>query len=329
MLVCSLMLPMAEPAITVADLRLDQIQVIGTHNSYHLRPLKTVFDLAVTVQPNAKEWDYSRQPLDRQLDHGIRNFELDLHLAGDEWHVMHVPVLDPKSTVRDFPTALAVVKEWSDRHPRHVPFFLMELKEEGTVIHRGIKVPQKGDLDRLDSIIFEVFPRDRVITPDDVRGKHATLSEAVGAGGWPNLAKAAGKVLFILHERGKNQELYLQDHPALAGRAMFVNALPGQPHSGVIVLDSPQDPEIKTLAKKGYFIRTRVDGQRHVNESVRQQGLNSGAQILSTDYPLGEFEEKKAFTFPGHAVARPNPVTAPAELKSASITEPLANGVSR
>ena len=52
------------------SLRLNQIQVIGTHNSYHLRPPAGMLKAAIAHRKDAKDWDYSRQPLDQQLDHG-------------------------------------------------------------------------------------------------------------------------------------------------------------------------------------------------------------------------------------------------------------------
>lgn len=312
------------PSVDAGELRLNQIQVVGTHNSYHLRPNQSVFNLAVAVQPDAKEWDYSRETLDQQLDHGVRNFELDMHLVGEDWHVMHVPVLDPQSTVRDFAAALAVVKAWSDKHPRHVPVsFLMELKAEGTMLRRGIRVPEKKDIERLDAIILQTFPREQVITPDDIRGKHKTLPEAIHANGWPTLSDAAGKVFFILHERGKNQELYVDGHPALEGRMMFVNAAPGEPFAATTVLDNPRDRNIPSVAKEGYIIRTRADSQGRRDEKGRQLALDGGAHILSTDYPLGEVEESKAFALPGKHAARPNPITTPENLKQVVITEPI------
>lgn len=315
---------LADPSSDAGRLRLNQIQVIGTHNSYHLRPNQSVFNLAVTVQPDAKEWDYSRETLDQQLDHGVRNFELDMHLVGDSWHIMHVPVLDPQSTVRDFAAALAVVREWSDKHPRHVPIsFLMELKAEGTMLRRGIRVPEKKDVEQLDAVILQTFPRERVVTPDDVRGKHKTLPDAIKAEGWPTLSDAAGKVFFILHERGKNQELYVEGHPALEGRMMFVNAEPGKPFSATTVLDNPRDRNISSVAKEGYIIRTRADSQGRRDDRIRQMALEGGAHILSTDYPLGEIDEKNAFFLPEKRVARPNPVTSPDEFKQITITEPI------
>ncbi len=76
----------AEPAID--GLRINQIQFIGTHNSYHVRGATN----------RVREWNYSHAPLDVQLDRGVRSFELDLHYKQGEFEVFHVPLLDQGST---------------------------------------------------------------------------------------------------------------------------------------------------------------------------------------------------------------------------------------
>ena len=53
-------------------------------------------------------------------------------------------------------------------------------------------------LDALDAEIRSVFPADRLITPDDVRGARPTLEEAVLEDGWPTLGESRGKVMFLL-----------------------------------------------------------------------------------------------------------------------------------
>jgi len=71
-------------------LRIDHLQVKATHNSYHIAPSeKTIPD-----------WSYTHAPLDVQLDEqGVRGVELDLHWDGQgEIRVLHVPLLDPKTT---------------------------------------------------------------------------------------------------------------------------------------------------------------------------------------------------------------------------------------
>ena len=87
--------------------------MVGTHNSYRLRPSPALLRAAIALRKEAKEWDYSRRPLDEQLDQGVRSFELDLHLSEKGWQVMHVPGFDSGSTVATFRDALEVVNRWS------------------------------------------------------------------------------------------------------------------------------------------------------------------------------------------------------------------------
>ncbi|MBY0586304.1 phosphatidylinositol-specific phospholipase C1-like protein [bacterium] len=305
----------------VANLRLNQIQVVGTHNSYHQRPAPAMLASAIRVNPAAKEWDYSRLPLAQQLDHGIRSFELDMHLLGNEWLVMHVPVFDPNSSCKTFGDALRQVKAWSDKHPRHVPIsFLMECKEEGFAMSKKFRQPERADIERLEAIIREVFSREQIITPDDARPKGNASASPRGA--WPTLSQAAGKVLFILHETGRNRENYVADHPTLEGRLMFVNSDPDAPHAGAIVMDNPNS-NIADRAREGFFIRTRADGRENPSASRREKALASGAHILSTDYPAGEYPSHEAFGFPDEAPARINPVTGPANRAGQAILEPI------
>ncbi|NNC25254.1 acid phosphatase, partial [Salinisphaera sp. USBA-960] len=61
------------------------------------------------------------------------------------------------------------------------------------------------------------------IVPDDVRGRAATLREAVLAGAWPKIGASRGKVLFALDESPRKVALYRGARRSLEGRAMFVN----------------------------------------------------------------------------------------------------------
>jgi hypothetical protein len=317
----SLLLFAADP--DVADLHLHQIQVIGTHNSYHLRPPSAVLQFAQRVQPAAKEWDYSRQTLAEQLDNGIRSFELDLHLAGEEWLVMHVPVLDAQSSVRTFRDALSAVRDWSDQHPRHIPIsLLLELKDEGIALQRGIRAPELADLDQLDVSLREILGK-RLLTPDDVRGSFANLADAAAAHHWPTLRQCAGKVFVILHEVGRNRSLYRSGRPALQGRAMFVNSQPGEPDGATSVMDNPRHADIASSARIGVIIRTRADNRQTTSAERRDAALASGAHILSTDHPRGEASPDTSFEFQGGAPARVNPVTGPSVLAGQPLTEPI------
>jgi len=67
--------------VEAADVRLNQIQVIGSHNSYHVAPYPTVRELiAKAGRGHAEGLDYSHRPLAEQFSElGIRQIELDVH----------------------------------------------------------------------------------------------------------------------------------------------------------------------------------------------------------------------------------------------------------
>jgi hypothetical protein len=301
-------------------LRINQLQTIGTHNSYHLRdPAK---------RQVRREWDYSHAPLDVQLDRGVRSFELDLHYKNGQFEVFHVPTLDEATTCRKLADALATVRAWSLAHPRHVPIsFLFELKKEGPRLDKQIKEIDAQGLDRLDGVLRAAFPAEGLMTPDDVRGGAATLREAVTTGGWPTLASARGKVLFILHDDAQKRELYTHQHPSLRGRAMFVRSDAARDDAATLVMDNPRDPDIPRLAKAGYFIRTRADSNLNIaspgQPARRDAALASGAHIVSTDYPPGEASAQAQYVveFPGKAAARVNPVNGPEALRGQAVPE--------
>ncbi|HEY6619864.1 MAG TPA: Ca2+-dependent phosphoinositide-specific phospholipase C, partial [Steroidobacteraceae bacterium] len=166
---------------------------------------------------------------------------------------------------------------------------------------------------------------DEMITPDQVRGKRATLEEAVLHNGWPTLAAARGKVVFLMDQRPVGP-VYLQGHPALRGRVIFTNAEPGQPDCAFTEENDGSQQEIAALVRKGYLVRTRTDAdtqQARTNDTTRRDiALASGAQILSTDYPQSEPSQWTSYSvaLPGGAVARCNPVNGPPFCSNQSFT---------
>ena len=172
--------------------------------------------------------------------------------------------------------------------------------------------------DLLDAEIRSVFPPSEMITPDDVRGKYGTLNEAVLAGNWPTLASARGKVVFLMDQRPVGP-VYLAGHPSLRGRVLFTNAEPGEPDAAFIERNDGPADDITSLVRKGYLIRSRTDSDtkeaRANDTSTRDAMIASGAQLLSTDYPVNEparWPGNFVVTLPGKAVARCNPANAPA-----------------
>ncbi len=175
----------------------------------------------------------------------------------------------------------------------------------------------KAELDAVNAAILSVFPRSEVLTPDRVRGSSATLPEAIRDHGWPTLDSVRGLVLFALDNEGAMRDRYVEGHPALAGRMMFVTAANAQAAEAAWfkVNDPIKDfDRIRRLVGDGFLVRTRADAdtrQSRANDPAqRDKALASGAQFISTDYP----EPDRRFSeyhvrFPGGIVARANPVS--------------------
>ena len=61
-------------------LRMNEIQVLGTHNSYHIQPRDSILEALALFdsQETADSLEYTALPLKEQFDHGVRQLELDI-----------------------------------------------------------------------------------------------------------------------------------------------------------------------------------------------------------------------------------------------------------
>ena len=320
---CSL--AVAQPSPPLADsLRLNQIQMIGSHNSYKQAidpPLLALLRQTDSAMANAL--DYSHVPLSEQLDMGLRNLELDVYadLAGGQYaqplgitwvknspptmpydpervmnapgfKVLHVPEVDFRSNCLTLAACLEELRQWSEAHPDHLPVFVTINAKDDPIDRPGFTVPTPFTAPVLDALDEEVRKAlgERILTPDQVRDNYETLEQAVQRGGWPTLAKARGRFLFILDEVGDKRAAYLKDHPALRGRLMFANAEPGTPEAAWLIMNEAVEDEkqIQERVKEGYIVRTRADANtreaRDNDTRTFQAAKQSGAQIITTDY---------------------------------------------
>jgi hypothetical protein len=356
---------------------INQIQVIGTHNSYHTGIAPSERKLIEQQNPKAmRALDYRHAPLGDQLSGGVRQLEIDVYadskggryshptivdkvaargLPADPdfdpnhemdkpgFKVMHVLNFDQRSSCHTFIACLTAIRTWSEQHPQHLPIFiLVETKQgrPGTPANADGPEPfTSATFDALDAEIRSVFSAGEMITPDQVRGSHDTLFEAIQpsgssaagkrSGGWPTLAEARGKVVFLMDQRPV-EAIYTEGHRALRGRLIFTNATPGAPDAAFTEENSGTKEEIDALARQGYLIRTRTDDgteEARSNDHTRADvALSSGAQMLSTDYPSSEPAKWTGFFvgLRGGLVARCNPVTAPPGCVDA-LLEPSVN----
>ena len=344
-------------AESLEQLRLNQIQVIGSHNSYKAAIDRDLYDMLVMVDSEVAKLDYCHPPLSDQLRLGLRNLELDVFhdpkggrfakplgikmatLAGGKtrpydpagkmqepgFKVLHVQEIDFRSNCLTLRDALAEIREWSDKHPWHLPVVITLNLKSSPVEVPGAVVPLDFDDDALNSLdqeFVEGLGREKIIFPDDVRGDYETLEKAVLAGQWPLLKDARGKILLVMDESGKKQRTYLEGHPSLRGRVMFVTSEPGRPEAAVMIRNDPVGggKRIAELVRKGYLVRTRADAgteeARRGDYARFEAAKQSGAQVVTTDYYLADWRLNPDYRirFDDGTCIRPNPLTCPQDL---------------
>lgn len=293
-------------------LRLNHLQMKGTHNSYH-----------VEKEGNQlRHWRYTHEPLDVQLQsQGVRAFELDTQYNAETglFDVLHVPRFDDVSNCPELSACLGAIASWSATHPAHHPLFIQ--------IEPKDKVPAsevEGYFAKFEDAILSVIGRERIITPDDVRGEASSLRDAIVEGGWPTLKETRGKVLFFIDDASAWREAYTRSGEGLDGRIAFVNSSPDDSFAAIRVLNSPiaQADEIVSSVEAGFIVRTRSDSDGEREEGQIEAALESGAQIISTDFPVELAERIAPLRIPDGAPSRCNPIAANEECTPEAIEDP-------
>ena len=178
------------------SLKINQIQIIASHNSYHLHTDSAVYVFlerldsmgALPAQYAPVGIDYAHLPLAEQMsDYNIRGLELDIYNDPQGGHfykragymftgrltdsnipelnepgfkLIHIPDFDFNSTNISFKSALQDIRNWSLSHPNHLPIFInIETKEDGVadvISFSGLVHPIPFDASAADKIDEEI-----------------------------------------------------------------------------------------------------------------------------------------------------------------------------
>jgi Phosphoinositide phospholipase C, Ca2+-dependent len=289
----------AGPPAGKGPVRLNELQSIGTHNSYKREtsePEQAEYDEIIATPGDYDAFlAYSHASIPNQFEHqDVRGLELDLFgdpegglyaepmvrkrlglgpLPDPDWRrpgikVLHIADFDYATTCVLFVTCLQQVESWSDANPGHVPLtILLELKRSDSraVAQGGVVAPawEAAALDALDAEIRSVFREGDMITPDNVRQPALTLEQSVLRYGWPSLEESRGQVIFLLdNDPGPIRNAYTAGRPNLEGRVIFTNSRAGQPDAAFIKRNDPRGAntaQIQELVRGGYLVRTRSD----------------------------------------------------------------------
>lgn len=333
------------------DLKMNQIQIIGSHNSYKKAIDPALMKLILSYDANAKGLDYAHLPLAEQLDLGLRSFELDVlydpeggryinprgiellkmqgeevaavnakELAGSGFKVLHVPDIDFRTHCGTFKVCLAQINQWSNQNPDHLPLLItINPKTSGVGMPGFTEVlPFSQEvLTQLDQEISDALGLKKLITPKLVKGDYPSLRAAVLGRGWPLLKEARGKILFVLDAGDEITKQYL--NLTASKKLMFANVDQDHPQAAFFIKNDPikQEKEIKTLVQQGFMVRTRSDANtveaRTGDLSRFEAAIRSGAQLISTDYYLKSLSPNQDFeiVFPNKKYSQCNPVLKP------------------
>jgi hypothetical protein len=313
------------PAWMDANLRINEVQVVGTAESYKLRPDKAL--LAVIRMAGSKKdaeaIDFGQPSLDKQLDKDARSLDFDvaydpqggayknpaganlaMDLLPDEYtramakpgfKVIHVLDVDYRSSCLLLSDCLRQISDWSKVHPRHLPIVITLHTNDSKTPMPGATKPvacTQAALDALDREIRSVFAPDQMITPDQVQADHGSLREAALAHAWPLLGEARGKMIFVLNDNGAKAKAYQGKRKSLEGRAMFLAADENSPLAAFLFIPDPvkDGARIRSAVQKGFMVITRADEEareaRADSKSRRDAAFASGAQIVQTDFAV-------------------------------------------
>ncbi|MBT3220652.1 MAG: hypothetical protein HN348_16320 [Proteobacteria bacterium] len=299
-------------------LQFQHLQAKGTHNSYHVET--TEID----------EWHYTHLPLDEQLGRqGVRQFELDINFdsENERYLVYHVPFLDEGTNCETLVDCLQAQKDWSDRNENHHPILTLLEPKDPFEASTGAQM-----LAVLEEEVLSVWPKERLVTPDLVRGDAVDLRQAMADVGWPTLGELRGRHLIVLHDGGSWVSNYLNGE-STAGLAMFpdgggdIDLLWAAVHT----MNDPYDPDIATVVGARHLVRTRADSNveegRQNDTSRREAAFASGAHFISTDFPEPVDWTEYWVDIPHGSPSRCNPLTGPEECTSQDIENPGTLGL--
>lgn len=311
-------------AIAADELRLNQIQMIGSHNSYHIEP-----DAALRVIRQseaglaARPFDtllYTHLALSTQLELGVRFFELDVYLdpKGDRFSpetflapirkaglvpdapfdieqqlsqpgtkVFHTPE-DMRSTCLLLTRCLAEMRDWIAEHPDAGPVLIQfEPKEALGARHDAVQ-----SWEALERDILAIVPVSEIYLPSAMAARPDALRQAAIDSRWPEVAALRGKFIFILNS-SRNIPSYLGALKSGQARLMFPAFTDAsQLEAAFVSRVKPDAEDTPALVRAGQIVITYADWRtiaaRQNDTKGRDAAFRSGAQLIATDFAVAD-----------------------------------------
>lgn len=280
------------------ETKINEIAVMGTHNSYQMLAtfpkrvlMKTLQIITFGLVENKAVFEMDTFTL--QLEQGVRNLEIDIETVdnGEEvsFIVTHKPTLDNVTSAYDFAKALDEIVLWSNNNPGHIPIYLLiEPKNDVAPINNMQNFSLEYALE-FDMLLKEKLG-DKLLTPKLAMGDHESLEAMRTADDWPTLNEAAGKIIVLMHTCDVTQE-YIDFDQSIKTQAMFPMLLFDDIDKSYASFILENDPETAiennkiTIGEKNLMVRTRADDYPDFSDERYDFANKCGSQIITTDYP--------------------------------------------
>lgn len=256
------------------SLKLNQIQVIASHNSYHLKTDPAIFAWMseadslglLPSQYSPTGIDYTHLPIEQQFDgYNVRGLEIDFYndpVGGQYYYrqgmrligldndshiealkqpgfkIVHIPDFDFNTNYFTFKQALTSIYNWSVSHPNHLPIFInIETKEE-TVAEA---LPSLQDM--TSAIPFDADACDKI--DEEIKSVFGeTLNKVITPdnvrGSYSTLEAAALAGNWPTLAQARNKVVFIMQGPA---ESLYKSGHPSLEHRAMFVYSSPGTPE--------------------------------------------------------------------------------------
>lgn len=277
--------------LTSNDLRLNEVQVLATHNSFKRSPNMLMNKPLYILSKRTQNGFYEYPSITGQFDKGIRGVEIDITSYDGKFVVIHNPITDWRTNGIDFALALEEIKIWSDLNSGHFPINIMlQIRNSWSPYNHKYGAFKSEDMLRLDNLLEEIFGADGIIKPNDIIGENDTLRLAVENDGWPLISDCYGKFYFsLLFDDEQNKQSYVDIDATFRTQKAFIYAKLGElcDYSAIILADSPFKAGQRELVEKNYLLRTRIDEQFDFTEERWLESIALGSNVLATDHMEG------------------------------------------
>lgn len=299
-----------------SGIKFNELSFLATHNSYQTRATDEIRSIYNSLSDltfglvSAKKGDFSSETLTDQLNCGIRSFEIDIETFVSNGEVsftcMHSPNFEMTTSCYDFALALKEISLWSSNNPDHLPITVIIEPKTGFIPLKNMKYFNIDYAKEFDNVLRKNL-KDKLFTPSDMLRDYSSFGEMRKADDWCKVSDMLGKVVILLHETDVTEK-YIALDPSIKSQAMFPMLRPkdiDRDCTSFVLCNDPEELlEIKAevMDEKKIMVRTRADKFTDVSDKQRDCALASGANIISTDYPIRtDLNENSYFvSFGGH-----------------------------